>query len=566
MKRKEAATAAPGTLISKRRKQLSDAELQRALGTSCNFLDDTNFSRDEYVRHESLMPTKASLQDEKFSEYKKGRAKQNLMWDLLRHGDCPSYPTAQALQGALQEEAKRIASKSPVKTRRAVLTDFNSSFAVSEEEWGLFKSSLAKVQSVASESTPSRPRPSVALAALSKPSAEAVSVVSATAVTEATSDNTSSPLYVIGLPMLAAMLVALLADLSGTYTRSFVVGAFKMAAYFIVLLCPSAVLLAKHPLFSGRISTLSQLVPWLLVAVTPFFLYFTWKFIIDWTIADFTRTGLTFDQWMSGTGSGENILVAAYKEVTSPAANWWWSAQLLMWVSSGSLFLAAESPRSAPVGAYAYACLGFFGAICAAFTLFYAQLLLNPRTSGSPLQASPRSAPGVFMHLIIISGLSAVVFLPRLTGFQYEVDLALVHLILATPAFLPRLSLSSDTLVSLYSITGALSLGGHSVNTWILFSRSSASMFNTAIAAYTSNLCQTSITNDVFFVTACTAVWVYSELNRLEKLRGRKLCSAPAALIAAAMVLVSPLIPLACSFPIFLAWRETQLRLESLRL
>jgi hypothetical protein len=270
---------------------------------------------------------------------------------------------------------------------------------------------------------------------------------------------------------------------------------------------------------------------------------------------------------MSAEGE-KNILVAAYEEVTAPAANWWWSAQLLLWVSSGTLFLAAES-RNAPVGAWAYACLGYFGAICVAFTLFFSKSLLNPRTSGYPLPATPRSAPGILMHLVIILGLSAVVWLPRLSGFQYEVDLAVVHLVLAAPAFVPNLTLSSDTLVSLYSNIGALSLGAHTVNTWMLYSRSPAgtSMLQAIVAAYTSNLCQTSITNDVFFVTAIVAIWVYCELRRFQTLRGQVLCGgAPAVLVVAAIVLASPLIPLACSFPIFLAWRETHLRMQSLKL
>lgn len=234
--------------------------------------------------------------------------------------------------------------------------------------------------------------------------------------------------------------------------------------------------------------------------------------------------------------ASDNLFVAAYELVSR--GGWWSSAQLLVWVAPACLYLQQHvrdgaTQRNANDGAsitrgdaLAHSGLAFLGAVSASFPLLFARLLASPAPDARRRSDSATPVATWTQLACTALALGSVVLLPLTVDRSawraaYIAALALLHVVLVVPLLTSRGATTSDAaarsddvplrngvpLRDVYLMLAGAAAALH-VSYCAAFALRGDELASPAafLAAAYSNLCQQSISLDVWFTGAASGV------------------------------------------------------------
>mmetsp|Transcript_33904 Transcript_33904/g.76765 ORF Transcript_33904/g.76765 Transcript_33904/m.76765 type:complete len:312 (-) Transcript_33904:482-1417(-) len=132
-----------------------------------------------------------------------------------------------------------------------------------------------------------------------------------------------------------------------------------------------------------------------------------------------------------------NLFVEAYALVCDSASGWWWSSNLLTWVTVACPLAATEAcaRRMSPRLQLAHITTAFLGAVSLAFPVLLAHLALLPAREG--VRRSPTNVSKSWLWPICVAcSLLSIVLLPATVGAfrgAFIGGLVVVHLVLLVP-------------------------------------------------------------------------------------------------------------------------------------
>eukprot|EP00455_Lapot_gusevi_P057783 TRINITY_DN993_c0_g1_i1.p1 TRINITY_DN993_c0_g1~~TRINITY_DN993_c0_g1_i1.p1 ORF type:complete len:380 (-),score=25.09 TRINITY_DN993_c0_g1_i1:23-1162(-) len=149
---------------------------------------------------------------------------------------------------------------------------------------------------------------------------------------------------------------------------------------------------------------------WIMVAIIPCALYFTWKNMILMTLEDMKLCNSTdFWSWLTKSQNpvhrNQSLFFEAYVRVTKSRINWWFSSQVLGFVLSMVVLFFTESYRSGLRMTWAIIWLGFAVAISVALPVFLCMLELSKRDK-------PRDGSGISLFRMLL------LFVATIVGFM----------------------------------------------------------------------------------------------------------------------------------------------------
>lgn len=200
----------------------------------------------------------------------------------------------------------------------------------------------------------------------------------------------------------------------------------RVAAYFGAFLLSLGAVLRSFPWRRTLRSypALLLVYPYSLAA-----LYYTWRLILTF----FVEQNAAF----AAHPDPPNLFIEAYVLVCDSAAGWWWSSQLLCFVTVACPVAFGEAARRgmSPRLALAYMVTAFLGAVSLAFPFLFAHLLLLPTLPLAKRRAS--AAPGWLWPLCVVAALVSIPLLPAALLSSHRpvfiVALAVVHGVLLVP-------------------------------------------------------------------------------------------------------------------------------------
>eukprot|EP01135_Chromosphaera_perkinsii_P012342 Nk52_evm10s2640 gene=Nk52_evmTU10s2640 len=290
-------------------------------------------------------------------------------------------------------------------------------------------------------------------------------------------------------------------------------------------------------------------IPFILFCYFPFALLsavICWKNILEYLGTEMnTKFKGDFQQFIHNT----QFFLEAYRDVSDTPQRWWWSSQLLAFVLTWVVFLYTASKRNgSSTGSvffdshktvWLYFSLGFFGAISTASFLFFADLFLTyeirrMKTSGpgqNPYANIYKYYLKTFhvpfsrtLALCIAAATASVCIFPSLAGAPsvFELNTFVLHVSLFLPALhfifakcdagtssgdeihLMRTYTTFEVLKSVDGVSDAnLSVDG--------LKKITIAALNSLFTPSVWNLCQTSITADVFFTGIAILFFMISE-------------------------------------------------------
>ena len=124
---------------------------------------------------------------------------------------------------------------------------------------------------------------------------------------------------------------------------------------------------------------------------TLFALFITWSNIFEFMAKDIQQFE-SFEVWLKTS----KVFERAYLMVTEDVFDWWWSGQLLLWITPGILYMQITKARLAGPWAAAFVFVAFLGAVSVGCAMFFiATTFALPREGRS--QAS--NTKGRALHL-----------------------------------------------------------------------------------------------------------------------------------------------------------------------
>ena len=263
-----------------------------------------------------------------------------------------------------------------------------------------------------------------------------------------------------------------------------------------------------------------------------------------------------------------NLFVEAYVRVSDEAPGWWWSSQLLTWVTVACpmAYLEAQRRRLPPRLALAYVTTAFLGAVSLALPPLLAHLLLL-EPQGVKGGTNARRAVEVTWAVCLASAALSIVALPATVDgprWAYITALLLLHVVLALPFGLACSLKQSDERAleprrarAAFLSLAAFCLGAHALSSaaalrQLLLRQPGASVPSLAwalLAATWRNDCQASISIDAVLSTAAGATYTIARRPRF----------------GAALLALSPLISPAASLALFAAAEERRHELNAAR-
>eukprot|EP00128_Syssomonas_multiformis_P004799 Colp12_sorted_trinity150504_noHs@35864 len=281
----------------------------------------------------------------------------------------------------------------------------------------------------------------------------------------------------------------------------------KVCSYFAILIGSLILVVAKLPLWKLRKSVVRQLAHCVLalVAVTV-----TWRYILEFTQDSLTEHG-DLDTWLEKS----DVFTAAYISVTNTAIGWFWSSQLLTWTCIGCVFLQIESGRHGINHAWAFALVGFLGAISLGFPLFFSYLKGTVIENGRQRQSK-------FLLFCVVLTMAGIVVLPATSGKAYEVILLAIHFLLAVPFFRSTKgtseSMHSATLIcATYAFLSGIAFTLHLTNVMRVIAENwgpdstVSGLLDVILSGGFTHSCQISISFDVVFITVASMLFVVGE-------------------------------------------------------
>ncbi|KAL8283870.1 hypothetical protein RQP46_005302 [Phenoliferia psychrophenolica] len=303
---------------------------------------------------------------------------------------------------------------------------------------------------------------------------------------------------------------------------------------------------------------------------------YTWYYMVMFFERSFVEAALranvsarvfTTKAWLRDT----SLFVEAWGRVCETAKRWWWSEQLCGWTAGPfTVFLERESRLRNIPRAWGFMLLGQIVAISVAQNLFFAahSLALPGRTLASKPQgrtlAVPRASPpqnagpSWLLCACVLASLSTVAYTPStLNSPSFLVNLLVMHVLLILP-LLPSIPSSTGPRISyaqLYLATAAIALLLR-IPTYLsllpsLSLANATNLARDAVKTLYEHPAQTSIGYDVVWASASFVVWMAVEFGRREHRTFGGL------LAVIGLALATPVVGVAVSGGVFLAWRES---------
>eukprot|EP01062_Namystynia_karyoxenos_P026504 TRINITY_DN20561_c0_g1_i1.p1 TRINITY_DN20561_c0_g1~~TRINITY_DN20561_c0_g1_i1.p1 ORF type:complete len:367 (+),score=103.85 TRINITY_DN20561_c0_g1_i1:80-1180(+) len=243
----------------------------------------------------------------------------------------------------------------------------------------------------------------------------------------------------------------------------------------------------------------------------------TWRYIL--------RFVTEYDTWERQRGPGSplpNLLTQAYLDVSDNAPGWLWSAQLLLWVIPGCVFLHTEGARSGITrgAVLAYALIGFLGAISFAFPLVFTHVSLTASPRDRDFDHAPLGALWLCSAAALLCVVTMPLTAPLLWRLPFDAALGTLHVILVVPGLLPRSRCRGGGgrshragCAALYAACAAAAFALHMHNL-IAALATGEGLWGLVARGGWSCSCQSSITIDAITISLLSACWMLSDGRR----------------------------------------------------
>lgn len=310
---------------------------------------------------------------------------------------------------------------------------------------------------------------------------------------------------------------------------AFITGAACIAAYFATLLFALAAVsvrmyksyrsLLQARNINARRRSRALRFGTLLLALATLAGISTWYYIIRffaWTFFD--QAGGNWQIWISQS----DLFIQAYRMVSKTPQHWFWSSQLLVLTCGFVSVLKCAGTRRA----WVFALLGFLGAISVASAIFLADWIARnavDRNENEVSKETGRCQVGLVLGLSILLAFASIVAnsLLDIIGPAYVFNLLFMHIILLV-ALIPEPRQTLVRPIPLSSWLKAISMCSllyGFVQLLIIYKTSAQPGLSDIAQSLTNvifeNVCQTSITLDLFFLLGAVAVFgFYTHLDK----------------------------------------------------